>query len=216
MRKKPSTSNFDAELFGILLLPSWLSGTIAIVLSLIFSVGTILLSIYQTSSIRVDYLQYQAAELSNSYQQINNRLAENSFISNLPLLVFWSIVGLVVYLFAANLFAAIHNTAELHSQLRDYVNVDRKKLILSAFTHLGIRLLVLAVWTIYIFFFFHHVIPYCTAAAIAGSGHLGFVQNCLYEILAVILMVAAIHLHTIMLRLLLLKPRLFSGVLYVD
>lgn len=215
MKNKPSTANFDAELFGILLLPSWLSGTIAVFLSLIFSVGTILLAIYQTSSIRVDYLEYQAAQLSNSYQEINNRLAENNFISNLPLLVFWSIVGLVVYLFAANLFAAIHSTAELNSELHDYVHVDSSKLIFSAFFHLAIRLVVLAVWTVYIFFFFRHVVPYCTAAAIAGSGHLGFIQNCVYELLAVALMAAAIHVHTIMLRLLLLKPRVFSNALYV-
>ncbi len=215
MKYAPNVSNLDSTLFRILLTPSWLSGMIAVSLSILLTAVTIVGTIYQTSSIRLDYLQYQAGSVLSTYDSINSKLSENNFISNLPLLIFWSLVGLVVYLFAANIFAAIHTTAELKTEL-DYVHSDRKQLLVTAVAHLLIRSCVLVVWVIYILFFIHHIFPYCVSSAIAASGQNGFIYNAGYALLGIGIMAIALHLHAVLLRLLLLKPRSFSSILYVD
>jgi hypothetical protein len=215
MKYAPSTTNIDLTLFRILLTPSWLSGLVDISIGVLLTAVTIVATIYQTSSIRLDYLQYQAGHVASTYESVNNRLSENNFISNLPLLIFWSLVGLIVYLFAANIFTAIHNTAELRTELQ-FVHTDRKKILWTALVHLLIRVCVLIIWVIYILFFIHHIFPYCVASAIAASGHDGFLMNAEYALVGTIVMVAALHLHAILMRLLLLKPRSFSSILYVD
>lgn len=215
MKYAPSTANIDSRLFRILLTPSWLSGIVDVVFSLALSLGTILMSNYQTSSIRLDFLDYQAGHITYTYQRVGNALSANAFIGNLPLLIFWSLVGLVVYLFVSNIFAAINNTAELKDEL-DYVHVDRKELIWTAVMHLGLRIAILGVWIVYILFFIHHLLPYCIAASLAASSHFSSLQNAVYITLAVVVMTIGLHINTVLLRLLLFRPRVFTDALYVD
>jgi hypothetical protein len=215
MKYTSNTTNLDLTLFRILLTPSWLSGLVDVSIAVLLTAVTIVATIYQTSSIRLDYLQYQAGHVASTYESVNNRLSENNFVSNLPLLIFWSLVGLIVYLFAANIFTAIHNTAELKTELQ-FVHTDRKKLLWTAMVHLLIRGCVLVAWIIYILFTIHRIFPYCVALAITASGHNGLVMNTEYALLGTVVGAVALHLHVILMRLLLLKPRSFSSILYVD
>jgi hypothetical protein len=215
MKYAPSSSDFDGQLFRILLTPSWLSGIFDVCLTLVVCLGTMGLAWYQSSSLRLDYLSYQADKISSTYQRINTNLSANSFISNLPLLLFWSFVGLVVYIFVTNIFSVIHATAELNTELH-YVHVNQKTMLRTATMHLLIRFAVLAVWVLYILFFIHHILPYCIAASLIGISHESLILCIGYVLLGVSVLAVALHLHTILLRLLLLRPRVFSSVLYVD
>jgi hypothetical protein len=205
----------NGRLLVLLLTPSWLSGSIAVLSALVLSVGTLIIVRYQSSSIRLDYLSYQASHISHVDQELGNQVLTNSFIANLPLLVFWSLVGMVVYLFVSNIFAAIGSTAEFNEEL-NYVHADRRHLLHQAFEHLAIRLAVLAVWAVYLLLFFHQILPYCIAASLVGSAYFSFWQSASYLGLAMGVMMLAIHLHTILLRLLLFRPRVLSGPLYAD
>ena len=214
MKYVPAAANLDRKLFDYLLWPSWLSASICLLAGLVVGLGTVLFTHFQTSSFRLQLLNAQVSAPTR-YQTLTSHILSNSFISNLPLLLFWTLVGLIVYLFVANIFAGIRNTADLKDEL-NYVNADRHELIMNALKHLLIRLLVLVVWIIYIFIFFNHIVPYCVAAALAGSGQLGGLQDGLYILISIVLMALAVHVHVILLRLLLLRPRVFSSAVYVD
>jgi len=215
MKYAPDTAHIDSRLFGVLLTPSWLSSVFAVCCSTVFCVGIIVLTRYQASNLRLDFLDYQAKQIAGTYQTVGGALSQNAFIGNLPLLIFWSLVGAVIYLFAANIFVAINNTAELRNEL-GYVNVNRRELLRTAIIHLCVRLVVAGVWVVYALFFFHHVLPYYTALSIAGSAQVGGPQDVGYALLAIIVMSIAIHLHVILLRLFLVRPRIFTRALYVD
>jgi hypothetical protein len=197
------------------LAPSWFSGIFVALISLCLCIGTIVISHYQTSSIRVDFLTYQAGQITSSYHKVSNNLSSSSFFGNLPLLIFWSLVGLIVYLFVVNLFAAIRNTADLTSELK-YVNADRRSLLWVSAEHLLVRLVVLGFWVFYIKFFFHHILPYCIAVSLVGSSQSNLLLGGGYTLLAVVVMWAALHVNVVLLRLLLLRPRIFSDSLYAD
>jgi len=214
MKYVPATSNIDRQLFKVLLQPSWLSASLSILIGLAVGLGTVVLTNYQSSSLHIQLANTQLSAPTR-YQALTSQLAANSFISNLPLLLFWTLVGLVVYLFVANIFASIRNTAELHSEL-GYVNANRHGLLMGAAKHLLLRLTVLMIWIAYIIFFMNHILPYCVASALAGTNDIGNLHGGLYILLSIAIMTLAIHLNIIFLRLLLLRPRVFSSALYVD
>lgn len=215
MKYAPGGPNIDGKLLRLLGGPSWLSGIVVGVLGVLFCLGIILSTRYQASSVRLDFLNYQAGQIAHLYQNVNNDLLSNTYLSNLPLLIFWGLVGIVVYLFATNMLAAVHGTAELTSELH-YIHANRRTLLWSAVRRLIIRLAVLGTWFAYILFFLHHVVPYCIAASIVASAELQPLQSLEYAVLAVATMTLALHVHTLLLRLFLLRPRAFSQALYAD
>ncbi len=207
-------SERDIKLFGLLLMPSWLSGFITITVSLFTVVGTIALSRYQSSSLRLDFLKYHSVHVANNYETVDSGLQANKLIANLPLLLLWGLVGLVVYMFATNIVNVIRNAANLTHEL-DYEHVNRRQLIWGVVKKLIFRLVVLALWIPFIMFFFHHLIADSIASALAGSAQLVTLQGAEYVLLAFVIMAASLHLHTILLRLLLLRPRIFTQSLYL-
>lgn len=210
-----SLPKLDRRLYGILLTPSWLSGLFVTFSSLALCVGTSIISRYQASSVRLYFITYHAGRLGDTYRRFSDSILGNSFISNLPLFIFWGLVGLVVYLFAANIMTALRNTAELKNEL-DYVHADRGQLLWQSVRHLLVRLVVLVVWVGYIMFFFQRVLPYCVTASVVGSAQLNTTQDSLYILLSITVTAAALHIHVVLLRLLLLRPRIFSQALYAD
>lgn len=198
--------SLDLKLFLKLLTPSASSLSFCVLVSLALSIGVVSFSHYQSSSLRLQYLYYQSHTNAGS-GHLSNSLLQNSFISNLPLYFFWAIVGVIVYLIATDVVRAIQSTVEIEHEL-NYVNVDRKSLIKTASLQLLIRVVVIAVWLPYLFFFFRKVVPYVvTVALVSTSGQAILIPA--YLILGVLVMSLAIHLNFILLRLIFLRPRLF-------
>jgi hypothetical protein len=217
-KKMLKTSDYDRRLIGLLLLPSWLSGLVAVCGGLAVTVASIVISRYQGSSLQLELFNYRATpapNLTTSYQTVGTNLSANTFVSDLPLFLFWALAGLIVYLFASSLFGVLQNVAELKSEL-DYVHTDRRQLIDIALLHLAFRLGVLLFWLPYLLFFFHHVVPYSIAAAHVASASLISLNGLMYSLLAFLVIAGSLHIHAILLRLLFLKPRVFTNALYLD
>ena len=216
MKHFAQDSELNSKLIGLLLRPSWLSGLIAGLGSAGLIVFSIVSSHYNGSNARLQFLNYKAADGGATSQAIGRTLDSNKLISNLPLLLFWMLIGLIVYLFAANVVNLIRETRELNVELASYTNVNRRTVIRDALEKLLIRLVVVAVWVPYILFFFHTLVPYVIALALAASPQLASVVGIEYIVLAFTVLFFGLHMHTLLVRLLLLKPRLFSRALYVD
>ncbi len=187
--------------------PSILSGIVTAVISVLVT-GFAVVSSYGSAGVLQQGL-FAAHNLSApTYQQLTDRLAQNIFVSNIPLLLFWSAVGLIIYLCAANIVAAFGSGVKLEEQL-NYVNSSRSKLIRFEIIVVFIRAAVLAGWLLYVQLFIRLLLPYALAAAHAarlngalnGIGPIG---------LAALVLFIGIHLHLVFLRLLLLKTRVFA------
>lgn len=193
--------------------PSWLSAFLCVVLALATTILVAVATTYKSSSLRIDLINYHSS--TGVYQAANSKLFTNTFIANLPLIAFWTIVGFVVYLFTINIIRAISSTAELKDEL-EYVNVDRHSLIWSAVEQLLVHLLVLVVWVGYIVLFVQKILPYCMNLANIGATQISSVSGIFYLIASFAILTIALHVQVVMLRLLLLRPRVFSSAVYVD
>ena len=129
MKHFANNSNLDGRLFGILLRPSFLSAFIGIVLSIGLVAFSIISSHYKGSSTRLLFLKFNADQSHGSAQAIGRTLDSNKFISNLPLLLFWCLVGFVVYMFAVNIFGVVQRAAELGDELNHFTNLNRGQII---------------------------------------------------------------------------------------
>ena len=204
----------------LLLTPSAFSGFIDVVTGIAVTISTIIISSFQSSSFQQELFNYRSGQTANNLtygsQRINQGLDSNLLLSNLPLLLFWALVGTVIYLFATSVVGALRNAAEFQDEL-EFVNADRNDLLKTAIFQLSIRLGVVFVWIFYIRFFFHSLLPYSIAAAHAASSvGLVSINGLAYALLAFLVLVIGMHIHTVFFRTLLLKPRIFTKAYYLD
>ncbi len=215
MKYTSRNPSINKRLFVAVFTPSWLSAVVCILVGLFVSVGVVFVSGYRSSALRLDVITYKTPQGATAYHAASSGLLANPFIGNLPLIAFWTIVGFAVYLFAINIFRAISSTAELKDEM-DYVNVNRHDLLWSAIEQLLVHLGVLIIWVAYILFFLHQILPYCINLALVGTTQITSPLGGGYALLATVVLALAMHLHAIFLRLLLLRPRVFSRAVYID
>lgn len=196
-----------------LLLPSGLSLIITMVISLGIVTATVVAAQYQKSSIPllVELQRQPTPTIQDSYQTVDDNLSTNSLVSDLPLFVFWAVVGMVVYSFTTSSLNTLAKARDFREQL-DYVHADREKLLRQAKLQLGIRAAILLVWFFFLSYSKNAILPYAVAVAFAATGPVGWAMSIGYFIWATALLAACLHIHTIFLRLLALRPRLFEVV----
>jgi len=199
--------NTSSKHLTAVILPSILSGiltTFATALVTVFAV----VSSYGKDSVLQQGL-FTANDLSApTYHQITNNLAKNVVVSNAPLFLFWSAVGLIIYLFAVNIVTAFGSGVELEEQLT-YVNSQRSKLIRYEIMVVFIRVAILAGWLLYVQLFIRFVLPYALLAASTARLSSALIASSQVALAALVLFIG-IHLHLVCLRLLLLKRRVFA------
>jgi hypothetical protein len=206
-------TKINRRLIGYLFTPSLLSGLVCTIAALSLTLATIGFLQYSGSSLKIDYQNYQAASHDQSVADSYRTDAMFKLISSAPLLAFWALVGLVVYLLATSVVTAVQQANEMKHEL-DYVNSNRTRLLGTVFLHFVIRCAVIAIWLPYLLFFFHQVVPYAITAAEAGG--LLTLDGVVGAVLSVIIMALALHVHVFLLRVLLLRPRVLSRALYVS
>lgn len=194
-----------------LLTPSALSSVLCLVTSLVLSVGAILLNRFNASSLDVEYKFYQSQKALNA-NHLGGTLLQNNLVQDLPLLFFWALVGVLVYLIALDIVKSFSSAIDLRKQL-DYVNARRHSLVKSFIVQMVVRLVAIAIWLPYLILFFHHILPYCLRTAIMATSSSHILSVIGDVLLSVLVGTIAIHINLILMRLLFLKPRLFSNLL---
>lgn len=143
-----------------------------------------------------------------TYHQITDSLAQSPVVSNAPLFLLWAAVGLIIYLFAVNIIAALGNGVQIEEQL-SYVNSQRTKLIRYEIGIMLIRVGVLLVWLLYLQLFVRLLLPY--ALSVVSAARLDSLPAEVGQIiLATVGLFVGLHLHLVFLRLLLLKTRVIA------
>lgn len=196
-----------------ILTPSLLSGLLVTLAGLVLVVGTVAAVRFPNSSLQFLLHENQAREeersLSDSYDEVYEDLEEDSFVSNIPLMVLWGCVGLFAYLFTLNIATIFKNAQDFRSEL-GYVKTDRKKLAKTALEKFLFRVALAGIWVLFIKFSLNMVLPYAIAAShVAGWWEDGLLNSIGYGFLAFLIVVTCLHIHTILMRLIFLRSRLF-------
>lgn len=149
-------------------------------------------------------------EAKSTVAVFNQTIFENSALNRFLFLAFWMLVGLVVYSILAATsasFESVHNNLQ---QLQ-YVNVKKKQYQASLITRLSLQLSTLVVWLIYVVFFYKLILPFSLLAGRIGITEIDTLSGVGYLVLSFVLLAASIHIHIVLLRLTLLRPRISGG-----
>src|SRR5882724_5163739 len=120
-------SSYDKKLVRIMFIPSLLSGTLTVMVSLIF-VGFVAASQFRGGSLPQQLFGASSLAPGLSIGAAHRLLASGTLlteiINDLFLFVFWYFIGLLVYFLAIGIYSAFREAEELEHELQ-YVNVSR-------------------------------------------------------------------------------------------
>jgi hypothetical protein len=198
--------------FRTLLTPSWLSTFVGVTLALLITGATVVISNFQGSQLQQQLFENQArataaTTTSGAYSDITSNIAGNKFLSDVPLLLVWGAVGLVVYFGAMAVARSLGNAAGLREQL-NYMNVSREALIKQTAINFVIRLAAIAVWLGLLIVTLKMIGPYALASA--SLAQTLTVESVGFVLLAVLILFITTQAHAICLRLIALRPRIFT------
>ncbi|HSX05440.1 MAG TPA: hypothetical protein VLF69_03160 [Candidatus Saccharimonadales bacterium] len=197
--------------------PSWLSACLCICIALGVGASVVVIHRYQGSALQQEVVVWQtpqtakeayAAAFNAAYGTTRWQAISGAFSTWLV----WAFSGLMLYSVVFGIYDAIHSARTFKAEL-SYVNVNRTHLKRTMVIRIVLRLSVLAAWFGYVLFFFGKVVPYgLTAAHLAATRGVPVVAVLCYGLGAVLALSLALHIHVILLRLLLLRQRVFGTV----
>jgi hypothetical protein len=97
----------------------------------------------------------------------------------------------------------------------NYVHADRQALLSLAAKRLALRVAALTSLVVFIKLTTHVLLPYISALAYAGGGANNIVRGAGYLVWAFVMAATTFHIHVILARLIMLKPRLFGSTNYL-
>jgi L-cystine uptake protein TcyP (sodium:dicarboxylate symporter family) len=199
----------DQKDLDTLLTPSWLSGFVTVVASLLVVFGSLGLLYFKTKDFQL-LTVLQASDSTGAHSQaISDNFSSSSLVSDVPLFIFWAGVGVVAYAFTIAIINALQSAAFMQEEL-GYLHADRQKLLRYAAERLGVRLVALVAWFVYLNYTVHRLVPYAMAVAYAGTTESNWLKGGVLIFGSTLMLIIVFHLHTILLRLIALRPRLFG------
>lgn len=202
----------DRKLFLLLLTPSWLSGFVAVTLTLCVSVGSMLLLHFGNIAHQGLFASvlYTKRSIPLSAHTVSQRILNNPTVGNMVFLLFWATVGCIVSITAAGFAKELNRIISLEKTL-GYVHVDRKAFIRDAVVRLLVRIVATVCLWILLHLLVYTFMPYLIAVAHTVTTHPASITAWLDNVYAVLGCILAIHVLTIDMRLLLLRPRLTAS-----
>jgi hypothetical protein len=205
------------KLLTSLLTPSWLSGLLVVTISAVAIVGTVGMNYYSSHGLQGLFNLHgigSNASVSSTSQELSTNFSASTAVSDIPLFIFWAGVGIIVYSLASNIVSALRDVVDIGEEL-NYVNVNRRTLVRTAFGRLAIRVVILGVWFAFLRYTTRVILPFVFSITHVSTGHVSTVMAIGYPAAAIGILIICLHIHTILLRGLLLKPRLFSQARYL-
>lgn len=205
------------RLIGILLQPSWLSLLLTFGLSL-FILFLVTLPVTQASGILYDLLF--GSEYGNAPEFVafardtllafSSAVFGNETLNKVLFFICWLLLGTVVYFISASITNGIAAANEVRSELH-YMNLHKLELEKEVGKRVALRLATGLNWLFYWLFFIRFLLPYITALAQIGVSSLDSWQGWAYGLASIVLLVLSLHGHIVLLRFLLLRPRVFGS-----
>lgn len=209
-------SNHTKQLLRLLLVPSWFSASVSILLSMGATFGILFASRYEGSELQQQFLNWQATSTEDTLGTAAGSLQQNTadLVSIIVLFIFWYAVGTVIYLLAVAIYNTIRSANEAHQHLY-YINTSRSAFLRALYVELALRFASLTAWVWYAVISLKIVIPYLLGAVHIADVHYPSIGAVCLLAVATLGLLVATHLHVIFLRLFLGKPRVFHGDTYL-
>lgn len=135
---------------------------------------------------------------------------DNPTINKLLFFVFWIFVGLVVYIFVNGAGSSIDAAQKLKED-ESLLHAHKNKLEQEFILRLVLRFTALSAWLIYSVIFMKLFLPFSTLSfQVAVGGGLN-VNTIFYGIFGAVVLLLTLHLHIVLLRCFLLRPRIIGG-----
>lgn len=203
------------RLTGILLTPSSISIVFALLVSIVTVGGTIILT-HTAAATQQSLLGlhsvYRESSIGINTIAVGQHLSSNVIFNNGILFVLWGSVGLVVYSVIQGIVTELTHTDDILHEM-SYIHADRGKILYDAVLKAIIRFVALAAWWLLGWIMLHKIFPYAIASAHLTTYNFGNVQDSLHTLLGFCLCLLSIHGLTVLLRLIVLRPRLIGNVL---
>lgn len=205
----------DRRLLIILLLPSYLSSSSAL-LFMLSLIAFPFLSLRVGSLTRQDlstlHTIYHQSHFGSAADLIGQHLSQNMIINNVLLFLMWGSVGLVVYLIVQGILNTLKDADNMVNEL-GYVNADKRQMVTAAIGRAIIRLIALAAWWIVFRLVLFNLAPLAWDTAKIASATTNSINGWSQSIIYAITCALALHCLTVLMRLALLRPRLFSNII---
>jgi len=202
----------DKRLFEELLLPSWFSGFAAVTVGVLLVVGTITLTIFgstvQQSLLGLQHV-YTQSSVGSKVSIISDNFASNAYLNNVLLFLLWGSVGLMVYSVVQGIVSEISRANSLVTELR-FAQVDRHAILREALLRETVKVMAFAAWWIIFRYAIFKLTPFTIATAHTTATHLTNVADWGRSLLAAVLCMLAVHILAVLLRLTLLRARVFG------
>lgn len=131
---------------------------------------------------------------------------------NVAVAAFAILIGLLVYVFLEGMdHIAADTTGALHEAAYVSDAAAQKTLKHEVKLRAGLRLITLLIWICYLIFFARVIVPFCIIVARIGNTQLLSADTIISVLSGALVLFLAFHVHTIFMRLLVLRPRLFGG-----
>lgn len=201
----------------ILFSPSLLSGLLVV----FFSIAVITVTIFTYLSGQGTFYDYLLGSRSSTValeqssgpaSTLDNTVFNNIWLARVLNFALWALVGLLVY-------ALIHYSIIGSEAAVDNIKKTRYKnaRVGEMFTDFGIRLVIrlaaITGWIIYWIFFIKVLLPFCVLIIRNEVGHLSTVNDWYFGLLSAVVLILGFHLHTVFMRLIALRLRLFSDTI---
>lgn len=201
----------DSRLLRLLLTPSWLSGLIAVVVGLLFSVVVIVAFLMHNSAVNQQLVTLQLAQpsVAGAPGDVLPESSQATLQNSWPLLVVWGLVGVLVYALIATVMRSIVRAEGFRESLQ-YVHADRHTMLASTAEHVLVRAAALAALIGFAVIIWKHIIPYGVTAAYASAADPASLAGVLYALLSFGVIAFSVHILTVLLRLVFGRARIFS------
>lgn len=150
------------------------------------------------------------ATSSSTMAALNEAVFGNSLLNKLLFFIFWMVIGLIVYVVLSGIGSGVSSAEHTLEQVR-FVHAQR----LRMGTELGLKVVLhmigAGLLVIFGIVFVKILFPFGVLCARIAAGDLREPINLLYGVLGFVVLSASFYICTILLRFLLLRPRVFGG-----
>lgn len=202
----------EKRLFKELLIPSWLSGLLAVTASVLLVGLAVVLTHFGNT------VQQSALGLQQAYSQssvgtrsimVSDNFASNSVLNNVLIFILWGSIGLMVYSVVRAIVTGLKRANNVLQEL-NYVNADRRTIIRESFLRQSIKIVAFICFWILLRYVIFKLVPYTIAVSHTLALHPAAVTAWLLSLYVTLLCILTLHVLTVLLRLTLLRPRLFG------
>jgi hypothetical protein len=202
----------DKRLVADLILPSWLSGLLAITVS-VSLVGLTVVLTHFGDTVKQSLLGLQHVSTQSSVGtkaiMVSDNFASNATLNNVLIFLLWGSIGLMVFSIVQGILTGVRRANNVIREL-NYVNADRRSILREAFNRVAVKVIAFICFWLILRYGIYKLAPYTIAVAHTLALHPAIITTWLRIILSALLCIVMMHILTVLLRLTFLRPRIFG------